>query len=119
MFKTVLRLAGKEQSEHVASEVMLLHKTHAKVKDIIDRQWWRCVQIMHQSAIEDGAPPGALAHYLATFDSLNRMRALLDRPALHPQEEFPLERKPALGELIGKKQKAPDKPADALPPESV
>ena len=79
---------------------MLLHKTHTKVKDIIDRQWWRCVQTMHQAAIEDGAPDGALAHYLATFDALNRMRARLDRPPLHPLEQFPLERKPALAELF-------------------
>jgi hypothetical protein len=112
MFKTVLRLAGGEQSEHVASEVMLLHMTHPKVKDIIDRQWWRCVQTMNQAAIEDGAPPGALAHYLATFGALNRMRGLLDRPPLHPLEEFPLERRPSLDELIAKKQRAPEQASE-------
>lgn len=92
----------------VASEVMLLHKTHAKVKDIIDRQSWRCVQTMHQAAIEDGAPVGALAHYLSTFDALNRMRALLDGPALHPYEQFPLERKPSIHELCGKARRLPE-----------
>jgi len=46
------------------------------------------------------------------------MRALLDRPALHPQEQFPLEQKPSLDELFGKKPKPPatgnDKAAASL-----
>ena|SRR5688572_2935268 len=57
---------------------------------------------------------GALAHYLATFDALNRMRALLDRPPLHPFEEFPLERKPSFDELAVKKPIQGDKPQTSL-----
>jgi hypothetical protein len=103
MFKTLLRLGEDERSEHVASEVMLLQSTHVKVKDVIDRQWWRCIQSMRQAAIEDGAPAGALAHYAATFDALNRMRGLLDRSPLHPMDEFPLERRPSLPDVLKKK----------------
>ena len=113
----MLGLVELERAEHVASEVMLLHKTHAKVKDIIDRQWWRAVQTMHQSAIEDGAPAAALAHYAATFDALNRMRALLDR-APRPLEQFPLERKPSLDELFRTKRNSPP-PASGKPAESL
>jgi hypothetical protein len=53
-----------------------------------------------------------------TAPALNRMRELLDRPALHPFEEFPLDRKPSLGELFGEKRSAPaaesDKPSGPL-----
>jgi hypothetical protein len=103
MFKTAIPLGEQERSEHVTSEVMLLNKNHPKVKDVVDRQWWRCVQTMHQRAIEDSAPPGALAHYAATFDALNRMRERLGRSAFHPLEEFPMQRKPPLRELFTQK----------------
>jgi hypothetical protein len=111
-FKTVIELGEAECSEHVASEVMLLNKTHEKLKDILDRQWWRHVQAMHQAAIEDDAPAGAVAHYFATFDALNRMRERFDRPPLHPFDQFPLERKPALDELFTRRPKPSHAAAD-------
>jgi hypothetical protein len=44
------------------------------------------------------------AHDGATFDTLNRMRGLFDRPPLDPMEQSPLDRKPALNKLFAKKQ---------------
>jgi hypothetical protein len=100
-------LGEHEASAHAACEVRQLHeKTHPQIKDIVDRQYWRDVQVMHQTAVNDGAPPDALAHYEATFDALNRMRAAIGRTPLHPMEEFPMERKPTISELKPIKPKA-------------
>ena len=61
-----MALAPDEPSEHVAvGGRPLPPRPHAKMKDIIHREFWRFVQIMHEEAVATGAPERVLAHYAA------------------------------------------------------
>jgi hypothetical protein len=104
LVKSTLTLLENERSEHVAKEMMLLHKRNTRLKDIMDRELWRDIQTMHQAAILEEAPEGALAHHAATFDAINRMREQFGRPPLHPAEQFPLEPRPVWEPQRSKKE---------------